>query len=80
MNGQYVNRSVNIYSPFLHFIIANDASNRKSLEVSCIQRSSTTKPFNPFSCRRMSSGMLRRLNLVRTDVSKEHIASIIRVT
>jgi demethoxyubiquinone hydroxylase (CLK1/Coq7/Cat5 family) len=27
-----------------------------------------------------SSGMLRRVDLVRTDVSEEHIASIIRVT
>jgi hypothetical protein len=27
-----------------------------------------------------SSGMLRRVALVRTDVSGEHIASIIRVT
>jgi hypothetical protein len=27
-----------------------------------------------------SSGMLRRVSLVRTDVSKERIASVIRVT
>jgi hypothetical protein len=27
-----------------------------------------------------SSGMLRRVAVVRTDVSKEHIASVIRVT
>jgi demethoxyubiquinone hydroxylase (CLK1/Coq7/Cat5 family) len=28
----------------------------------------------------MSSGMLRRVALVRTDVSEERVASIIRVT
>jgi hypothetical protein len=36
--------------------------------------------FNSKSLRMASSGMLRRVALVRTDVSKELGASIIRVT
>jgi hypothetical protein len=47
--------------------------------IHCLKNETTWNP-NPFKSRMVSYGMLRRVALVRTDVSEEPSASFIRVT